>query len=182
MSIASSPILPHLVRATYWFDEALREIQLRHGQTPVTRVQAMVLLNLALGEQRPVRLARAVGVTKQAVSLILADFQKLGWLIVTPDPSDARASLVDFSPFGRTQLDVIFKALHQLESHLAHVIGADRMGVFRAVLELDWGAPPILPFDDELASSGVDVRPVTRERQPKQTDASKAEAKRAREK
>lgn len=167
MSTASSPLLPRLVKATYWFDEALREFQLRHGQTPVTRVQAMILLNLALGEQRPVRLARAAGVTKQAASLIISDFHKLGWLAVTPDPSDARASLVEFSPLGRNQLKVIFKALHQLESHLADVIGADRMGVFRAVLDLDWGAPPILPFDEEFARSGIGDRPPAREKRKK---------------
>lgn len=146
------PILPRLVRATNWFDEALRAFQERQGQSPVSRAQAMLLINIALGERRPVRLARTVGLTKQAVSLMLADLNKSGRLTITTDPDDARASLVDFSPSGRIELENVFEALEQLESHLADLIGEDRMAVLRAALEMDWGAPPVLLLGGELQS------------------------------
>ncbi|WP_371345730.1 MarR family winged helix-turn-helix transcriptional regulator [Ancylobacter sp. IITR112] len=142
------PILPKLLRAIYWFDEALRATQVRMGQTPVTRAQAMLLINVALGERRPVRLARALGVTKQAVSLMLADLAAAGAIVMQPDPDDARASLVAFSPAGMSDLEVIFAALAEMETHLATVIGEDRMTVLRAILDMEWGSAPALTAPD----------------------------------
>lgn len=162
MSVITSPILLRLLRAIYWFDEALRAAQEAAGMAPVSRAQALLLINIALGEHRPVRLARSLGVTKQAVSLMLAELNAAGRLAITPDPDDARASLVDFSEEGREELQFIFSALKELEDHLATVIGDDRMAVLRAALAMDWGEPPvvspphgaILPVQDESARMG----------------------------
>jgi DNA-binding MarR family transcriptional regulator len=144
MDSKTPPLLPRFLRAIYWFDEALRASQELQGQTPVTRAQAMLLINIALGERRPVRLARTMGVTKQAVSLMLADLTAAGNISLRPDPEDARASLIEFSPQGQIELKNIFATLEHLEDHLATVLGQDRMSVLRAALGMDWGTPPAL--------------------------------------
>ncbi|MFG1376013.1 MarR family winged helix-turn-helix transcriptional regulator [Xanthobacter autotrophicus] len=158
MSADISPLLPKLLRATYWFDEALRMSQEAQGQVPVTKTQALLLINIALGERRPVRLARALGVTKQAVSLMLAELSASGRIAITPDPEDARASLVGFSPSGRDELTFIFETLCALEDHLATVIGRDRMEVLRTAFEIDWGPPPVLSPGSDQAGRPTPVR------------------------
>ncbi|MFS8038991.1 MarR family winged helix-turn-helix transcriptional regulator [Xanthobacter sp. AM11] len=158
MNSATTTILPKLLRAIYWFDEGLRQTQQRMGQTPVSRAQAMLLINIALGERRPVRLARALGVTKQAVSLMLSDLQAAGRISIVPDPADARASLVEFSPSGAQELGVIFDTLQALEAHLAEVIGSDRMAVLRAALDMEWGPPPtFVPADGSSHSTSLET-------------------------
>lgn len=144
MDSKTPPLLPRFLRAIYWFDEALRASQELQGQTPVTRAQGMLLINIALGERRPTRLARTMGVTKQAVSLMLGDLTAAGYIFIKPDPEDARASLIEFSPQGQTELENIFATLEHLEDHLATVLGQDRMSVLRAALGMDWGTPPAL--------------------------------------
>ncbi|MVA27747.1 helix-turn-helix domain-containing protein (plasmid) [Agrobacterium vitis] len=152
MNSKTPPLLPRFLRAIYWFDEALRASQELQGQTPVTRAQAMLLINIALGERRPTRLARTMGVTKQAVSLMLADLTAAGYIFIKPDPEDARASVIEFSPLGHIELTNIFAALEHVEDHLATVIGQDRMSVLRAALGMDWGAPPALGSTESRAT------------------------------
>jgi hypothetical protein len=73
---------------------------------------------------------------------------------------------VDFSPRGQEELKSVFEALQQLESHLADIIGGDRMAVLRAALEMDWGAPPVLPIAGPQAKEGG-VEAVGEEAEPK---------------
>ncbi|ROZ45648.1 hypothetical protein EEB13_15205 [Rhodococcus sp. WS3] len=63
-----------LLRAHYWFEEALAGGLRRHGWTDVGRAQSLILANLAnlanlaFGVRRPSTLAGNIGLTQQAVS------------------------------------------------------------------------------------------------------------------
>ncbi|WP_043604229.1 MarR family winged helix-turn-helix transcriptional regulator [Novosphingobium sp. Rr 2-17] len=166
MESKTFPLLPSFLRATYWFDEALRASQELQGQAPVTRAQAMLLINIALGERRPVRLARSMGVTKQAVSVMLADLTAAGNISIKPDGEDARASLIEFTPQGQSEMKNIFVILARLEEHLATVIGQDRMSVLRAAFEMDWGAPPALKSVEAGATEAIGGKIQKKRRQP----------------
>lgn len=50
---------------------------------------------------RPARIARNAGVTPQAVSLIVADLERRGYVERSPDPEDRRAQLIRWAPKGR---------------------------------------------------------------------------------
>ena len=56
-----------LLRAYYWMDESLQNGLQRAGYRPRTRTQTMILIHLSNGVTRAAELARALGVSRQAI-------------------------------------------------------------------------------------------------------------------
>jgi DNA-binding MarR family transcriptional regulator len=97
---------------------------------------------------RPTELARRLGVTKQAVHPLVEELVTMGVLERTPDPRDARATLVRFSTRkGRTLLDGL-ATLAAVDRELGELLGAPRLEALRtALIEVD-------AWLDERASAG----------------------------
>ena len=51
--------------------------------------------------RRPTEIADQMQVTKQSVNDLLRDLERMGYVELQPDPSDARARLVRLTPLGR---------------------------------------------------------------------------------
>ncbi len=131
-----------LLAGLYWFDEALQKAFERHGFRRVARAHSLVLMNLAIGETRPTRLARNLGVTRQAISQLLVQMQDLGLIVVRQDPADGRAKIVDFSPGAVSIRDAAQSMLLELEDILGGRVGQDNLQGLRQILAADWGDPP----------------------------------------
>ena len=56
-----------LLRAYYWMDESLQNGLQRAGYRPRTRTQTMILIHISNGVTRAAELARALGVSRQAI-------------------------------------------------------------------------------------------------------------------
>jgi len=130
-----------LMRAQEWFIESVRLTNAALGWPTLSAAQAMLIGHIAQGEHRPARLSRAIGMSRQAVSVLIAEFVRERVLKTEADPEDARALWVDFTPEHLPRRDATSRILQELERRVGHVIGEDRLGVLRQSLNMDWGPP-----------------------------------------
>lgn len=93
---------------------------------------------------RPSQLAEG-WISKQAVGMRVQELVRMGLVVVEPDPTDRRASLVRRTPEGDATRDRTSEAVTDIEDELRAQVGAERYAVFRAVLdELAWPWAPAL--------------------------------------
>lgn len=135
-------LMMNLMSALYWFDEALQAHIKAAGWQTLTRAQSMVMANIAAGEHRATRLARNLGVTRQAISQMLAEMEKRGLVVVRSDPTDKRARIVDFSPEAEGLRGLARTVLTDVEMRLGQRIGDERIAALRGALQADWGPAP----------------------------------------
>jgi DNA-binding MarR family transcriptional regulator len=142
-AVAKTPfVMMNLLVGLYWFDEALESALKQHGYRAMGRQRSLVMMNLAIGETRPSRIARNLGITRQAMSQLIAQMEARGLVVVRPDPADGRAKIVGFSPKSTKIRDTAMKALSEFEAVLGERIGVGRLNDLRAALAVDWGPVP----------------------------------------
>ena len=131
----NSLLLLDMMRTFLQMDEKLRERLQQRGWPSITRSQSMVLANVANGVTRASRLAENLGVTRQAMSQLLADMVKKGLIELIPDPDHGRAQLVQFAPQADGIREDARRVLRELEAELEVSIGAQQMASLRQAFE-----------------------------------------------
>lgn len=131
----SSLLMLDLMRAYYWFDEQLRTRLAQRGWGGVTRSQSLVLTNIGNGVTLASRIAENLGVSRQAMSQLLAEMVDGGLVEIVPDPDDRRAQLVRFAPAGADIREAAQQILRALEGEVEQMIGKSRMNSLRAALQ-----------------------------------------------
>jgi DNA-binding MarR family transcriptional regulator len=132
-----------LLRGLYWFDNALQSALKKSGFESVTRAQSLILLNIMTGERRAARLANNLGVSRQAMSQMLAEMEKRGLVTFREDNEDKRAQVVLFSEESRDIRNAALRILARLERELENRIGARNVAALRKALTAEWGPPVI---------------------------------------
>lgn len=135
-------LLMNLLRAVYWFDEALQDALRRAGWPTVTRIQSLLFANLALGVRRPGRLAHNLGITRQSMSQMIDELVRRNILQVRPDPTDRRAHIVEICPEGRPLAQAASTTMAEIERELSRRLGPEAASELGKLLARDWGAPP----------------------------------------
>ena len=107
-------------------DEALATLATHTGVT-VRASHAALFPHIDLDGTRVTELAHRVGVTKQAVSQLVADLEATGTVERVRDPSDGRAKLVRFTPRGREALLQGLEVLGAVAGSYRPVLGDDGM-------------------------------------------------------
>jgi len=148
----SDILMVDLLSAVYWFDEALQAGLADRGWSHVTRMQSLVLANLASGVQRAAQLARNLGVSRQAMSQTLAEMEARGLVATRPDPSDKRALIVEFSAQSAALQSDALQVLASIERELAARIGTARFDALKEAAGADWGPPPTGPARDDTTA------------------------------
>ncbi|MGR4892670.1 MarR family winged helix-turn-helix transcriptional regulator [Sphingopyxis sp. LARHCG72] len=138
-------LMMNLLSAVYWFDEALQAALKEAGIPNVSRAQSMLIANISAGEHRATRIARNLGVTRQAISLMLSELEARGIVELVPDPDDRRARIVRFAENANDTRRAAAKALHYLELKLVERIGLPAYHGLRDAMRMDWGDPPRVP-------------------------------------
>ena len=133
------PLFMDLLKSLYWFDNALQSGLKKSGFEAVTRAQSLILLNIMVGERRAARLAGNLGVSRQAMSQMLAEMEKRGLINFKADEEDKRAQIVLFSPESRDIRNAAMRILARLERELENRIGAKNVAALRKALRSDWG-------------------------------------------
>lgn len=90
--------------------------------------------NLDRGGTRANELARRAGMTRQAMSELIAQAEILGIVSRTSDPSDARAKVVLFTKAGLAWLDAFHRALDRASAEMTAELGDDRFAALLAAL------------------------------------------------
>ena len=128
-----------LLRAYYWMDESLQNGLQRAGYRPRTRTQTMILIHISNGVTRAAELARALGVSRQAIQQQINDLEADDLVTQIPDPTDKRANRIVFSERGSALINQAMQTLRGAEQTLAMRLGYETVTQLRRALMVDWG-------------------------------------------
>lgn len=138
-----------LLRAYYWMDESLQNGLQRAGYRPRTRTQTMILIHISNGVTRAAELARALGVSRQAIQQQINDLEEDDLVTQLPDPTDRRANRIVFSERGSALIKQAMETLRATEQTLAMRLGYETVNQLRRALMADWG-----PIIGEIRAPG----------------------------
>lgn len=119
------------------------------GYDEIRPVHGMAFQILRNGGATGTELAAELGITKQAVSEMVAHLEALGYVVRVPHPSGGRRQLIQLADRARAHLDVAGAALHKLEAEVTSQIGATSMRRLRVELA-----------ETIMALSGGDIPPL----------------------
>jgi len=105
------------------------------GHVGLNVAHASVLPYLDSKGTRSSELAKRAGMTKQSMSKLVSDLVVAGYLRSETDPTDARASLISFTPKGLRYLDDAHQVKNAIELSYAKVLGARKLAELRASLK-----------------------------------------------
>lgn len=113
-----TPVLLLITLAERHLAEALQAHLVAAGFDDHRVVHHNVMAHVTFEGIRLTELAERAGITKQAMSELVIDLERLGYLMRTPDPHDRRAKLISFTDKGRAAVHEAMRAFAEMESAL----------------------------------------------------------------
>jgi DNA-binding MarR family transcriptional regulator len=93
-----------------------------------------VFLNLDFREgSRIVDLAQINGLTKQAMSQIVAEIEQQGYVMKKDDPSDGRARKIKLTAKGKKLVQDSMESYGELEAEYEALIGREKLDLFQEI-------------------------------------------------
>jgi DNA-binding MarR family transcriptional regulator len=120
-------------------EAAVRADLAQNGFGDVTPSQSALLRNLGEDGSRPSDLAAHADVTRQAITKLVDELERLDLVRRDPDPDDGRGVIVRYTDRGRAGLAIARKRMLALERAYAAQVGADRWAEVRSTLEILFG-------------------------------------------
>jgi DNA-binding MarR family transcriptional regulator len=117
----------------------------QNGFAEIKPWHATVLRNLGEDGSRPSELAARARITRQAVTKVVDELERLDLVCRDPDPDDRRGVIVRYTDRGRVGLDIARERMLELEAEFAQRVGARRWADVRAVLETLFDDPDQAP-------------------------------------
>lgn len=114
----NTPVLLLLTLAERHLAEALQAHLVAAGFDDHRLVHHNVMAHVTFEGIRLTDLAEKAGITKQAMSELVIDLERLGYLTRTADPHDRRAKLICFTDKGRGAVREAMSSFAQMESVL----------------------------------------------------------------
>ena len=152
MERASILLIP-LSEAFAWFETGLQAYMSETGwDDDITRSQTLVLIQVALGAERPAEIARRLNITRQSVGKTIGEMVEAGLLDVREDPKDKRATIVAISARGEDRRIDARQGIRILTRELKRRIGAQNVANLIEAMSQDWGEP-ITSFKDLMPGS-----------------------------
>lgn len=154
---------PHLLAALDTFQARVSAELVARSSSVGVRLRGShgrILHLLEPGGTRPARLAEG-WISKQAVGQRVQELVRMGLVVVEPDPSDRRATLVRRTAEGDGVRDRTLAVALEIEAALRREVGERRWRTFRGVMdELAWPhAPSLLVERSGGAAAGGARRP-----------------------
>jgi DNA-binding MarR family transcriptional regulator len=125
------PLARLFAMAFHHFVDGLHERLAEQGWSDVRPSYGFVLLAAREGPTTPGEIARLLGVTKQAASVLVAQMQQIGYLEAAASPGDGRVKAVTLTARAGELLGVVEQIYGELESGWAEVIGRDAVEAVR---------------------------------------------------
>ncbi|WP_310626410.1 MarR family winged helix-turn-helix transcriptional regulator [Limnohabitans sp.] len=110
------------------------------ARSQVSAAHIHITRHLSLEGSRLIDLAASAGMTKQAMGDLVTQCEAWGLVQRTPDPQDARARRIVFTPTGLAWLRAFEQAVAQTEEEFKQEVGADVATVVSLGLEAYAGA------------------------------------------
>ncbi len=137
MPVPDKSLMRGLLHGFYWFDEGLQKSLAASGWPAISRTQSMIMIHLSDGTTRPSDLARAIGVSRQAIQRTLMEMEHDGFIHLVPDPEDGRAKIVELSKDGRGIYTTALRAIALMEAELKRRFGKKTIDELRQLLYAD---------------------------------------------
>ncbi|MFO7550345.1 MAG: MarR family transcriptional regulator [Haliea sp.] len=99
----------------------------RHGYTDIRPVHGSVLRNLELSGTRLTVLAARAGITHRAMAKLVANVEAMGLIQQRPDPKDARARLISYTPEGLQLLQQSSAIIEGIYRVYSRIMGAEAL-------------------------------------------------------
>ncbi len=129
-----TPVLLLVALAEHHLAEALQAHLVADGFVDHRLVHHNVMAHVTYAGIRLTELAEKAGVTKQAMSELVIDLERLGYLERTPDPHDGRAKLIGFTDKGRAAVDAAMRAFERMDAELGQqTVRSLRRGLLRVL-------------------------------------------------
>lgn len=129
--VPTKPLAWLLLRASQQLDHQLRERLVRTGWPSLSPAQSLLFAHLPAAGVSPAGLARALGVSRQAVHQLVGGLVQMGLLAVAVDPARRRGRLVVVTASGRALTREAAAVLADLEDDY----GRGRAQVLRELLQ-----------------------------------------------
>jgi DNA-binding MarR family transcriptional regulator len=120
-------------------EAAVRTDLAQNGFADVAPSHSALLRNLGDDGSRPSELAAHAGVTRQAITKLVDELERLDLVRRDPDPDDGRGVIVRYTDRGLAVLAIARKRMLALERAYAAQVGADRWAEVRSTLETLFG-------------------------------------------
>ena len=111
------------------------------ARAQVSAAHVHITRHLELGGTRLGELAQRAGMSKQAMGDLVDQCEAWGLVTRAPDPRDARARIIQFTPTGLAWLKAFKEAVAQAEREFRQEVGADVATVVAIGLEAYTGSP-----------------------------------------
>jgi DNA-binding MarR family transcriptional regulator len=121
---------------------AVRADLAQNGFGDVAPSHSALLRNVGEDGARPSDLAAQAGVTRQAITKLVDELERLDLVRRDPDPNDGRGVIIRYTDRGRAGVAIARKRMLALERGYAAQVGADRWADVRSTLETLFGDDP----------------------------------------
>jgi DNA-binding MarR family transcriptional regulator len=122
-----------LLLASRAYSERALDLMRGRGHAGLGMTHALLLPHIDAAGTRLTVGARA-GITKQAAGQTIRDLERLGYVVRTADPSDARAALVSLTERGRAFLADALAIRAQVASEFVAALGEERLTELQRIL------------------------------------------------
>lgn len=132
-------ILLTILRGYYWLEDGVRNYVQAQGHPAFTRSEGMVMANIILGHHRPAEIARALGISRQAIHTTIRQMAEKDIVEMTDDPDNRRIKQVHLTARGLQMRDDGLIALQIILDELGQRIGKRKVSQLTDILGADWG-------------------------------------------
>ena len=132
-------LLLNMLRAVYWYCDALQDNLEAQGYRRTSRAMAFVLFNIAQGEHRASNIARNLGISRQAVGQMLTELKNRNVIAVCEDPGNRRSRIVDFTSEFAEEGAACAEILTKLDADVSACVGKGAFQAMERALSKDWG-------------------------------------------
>lgn len=115
-------------------DRALDRLRQKTGNQAIRQAHITLFPYIDFAGSRLTSIAAQMGVSKQAISQLIAELEEMGLVERIDDPSDGRAKLVRFSSAGRSRILSGLEVLQEVACEFAAQIGQEQMDALHGAL------------------------------------------------
>lgn len=154
---AQPPLAGFLPRLSDHIANRLRQLTMQRGHPHLKLSFGQVLTSIGPGGGRIQSIADAYGVSKQAISAVVNDIERLGYLRCVTDPQDGRQLLLQFTTEGERLIADSLASVAQLQQEYIELMGERAFSQVSAVMKDLYQA---MHLEAELLgnSTAVDIR------------------------
>jgi DNA-binding MarR family transcriptional regulator len=132
-------LLLNMLRAVYWYCDALQDNLEAQGYRRTSRAMAFVMFNIAQGEHRASNIARNLGISRQAVGQMLTELKNRNVIAVSEDPGNRRSRIVDFTSEFAEEGAACAEILTKLDADVSACVGNGDFRAMERALSKVWG-------------------------------------------